>query len=98
MRSNQVIDVRERLHPKRTYANCLHNLFQYPKVHGIEFTWEKLKKKLDLPDDCKQYNASGTVGTRSALTPINAIQYLIIFLVLKACCAKESWRIFNYVD
>lgn len=32
---------------------------QYPKVHGIEFTWEKLKKKLDLPDDCKQYNASG---------------------------------------
>lgn len=31
---------------------------QYPKVHGIEFTWEKLTEKLNI-HDCEQYNATG---------------------------------------
>ncbi|XP_068741308.1 uncharacterized protein [Montipora capricornis] len=31
---------------------------QYPKVKGIEFTWQKLMKKLDLTG-CPKFNASG---------------------------------------
>ena len=40
-------------------------LFQYPKVNGIEFTWDNLMKKLDY-EGCDPYNASGT--TTSDLT------------------------------
>ncbi|XP_073242440.1 uncharacterized protein [Porites lutea] len=32
---------------------------QYPKVYGLEFTWEKLMKKLHLQGYCQPYNASG---------------------------------------
>ncbi|XP_067056496.1 uncharacterized protein [Acropora muricata] len=31
---------------------------QYPKVYGIEFTWQNLIDKLDL-QECKRFNASG---------------------------------------
>ena len=36
--------------------------FQTPTIHGIEFTWERVKKKLDL-DGCDPSNATGIVTT-----------------------------------
>jgi len=35
-------------------------MFQTPTIRGIEFTWEKVKKKLDL-DGCEPLNATGKV-------------------------------------
>lgn len=35
-------------------------MFKTPTIHGIEFTWEKVKKKLDL-DGCGPLNATGKV-------------------------------------
>ncbi|XP_078376277.1 uncharacterized protein LOC144659653 isoform X2 [Oculina patagonica] len=44
---------------KATFSFTSHD-YQNPTIHGIEFTWENLKKKkqLDL-DGCKPYNATG---------------------------------------
>ena len=39
---------------------CRFIMFQTPTIHGIEFTWEKVKKKLDL-DGCGPLNATGKV-------------------------------------
>lgn len=36
---------------------CRFLMFQTPTIHGIEFTWEKVKKKLDL-DGCGPLNAT----------------------------------------
>lgn len=45
---------------ERTFIHLMVSisLFQYPKVYGIEFTWQNLIDKLDL-QECNRYNASG---------------------------------------
>lgn len=54
---------------KRAYGISITFLPQYPKVHGIEFTWEKLTEKLNI-HDCEQYNATGTAASILTLTSI----------------------------
>jgi len=42
----------------KAYFEFVSHDHQYPKVNGIEFTWERLMKKLDI-HDCEPYNDTG---------------------------------------
>ena len=54
--------MRGRLQQTDVYDLFRFIIFQTPTIHGIEFTWEKVKKKLDL-DGCEPLNATGKVTT-----------------------------------
>ena len=61
-RACERISVRGRLQQTDVYDLFRFIIFQTPTIHGIEFTWEKVKKKLDL-DGCEPLNATGKVTT-----------------------------------
>lgn len=64
-------------------------LIQYPKVYGLEFTWEKLMKKLHLQGYCQPYNASGTCITNySRSLKWNAVLILHVRCSLYVCTSQ----------
>lgn len=64
-------------------------LIQYPKVYGLEFTWEKLMKKLHLQGYCQPYNASGTCITNySRSLKWNAV--LILYVRCSLCVGTSQ--------